>query len=231
MSSSFKGFADGKSARISVPAAFFTEVLPNISDLDELRVSLILFCLLENQNGPVQYVLLRDLLQNKEILQLFGPDEEIVRQRVGTALQKALSHGIFLIGTTRTDTLYLLHTPRARAAVTALQKESWLPGNDFHAEPIPLEERPNIYQIYEANIGPLTPLLAQILDDAEKEYSSDWIEEAIKMAVKKNIRNWNYVEAILRSWKEKGRGEKDQRNNQENPRKYIEGDLADYIKH
>jgi DNA replication protein DnaD len=70
-----------------------------------------------------------------------------------------------------------------------------------------------------------------MLDDAEKSYPADWLEEAIKIAVKKNVRNWNYVEAILRSWKEKGRNETDRRNDQENPRKYIEGELADYIKH
>jgi DNA replication protein DnaD len=53
----------------------------------------------------------------------------------------------------------------------------------------------------------------------------------VTIAVKKNVRNWQYIEAILRSWKEKGRSEKDQRNHQEDARKYIEGDLADYIKH
>lgn len=226
--SPFKGFADGKAARVEIPAAFFSELLPEISDTDELKVTLLLFRLLDVQEGPVHFVFQRDLIENREVTRSFGPAPE---ERVEAALEKACRRGTFVSGTTKTDKLYLLNTPRSHAALTALQKGSWTPEREQMAEPLSLEERPNIYQLYEANIGPLTPILAQVLDDAEKEYSTGWIEEAMKTAVKKNIRNWNYVEAILRSWKEKGRGEKDQRNDQENPRRYIEGDLADYIKH
>jgi DNA replication protein DnaD len=49
--------------------------------------------------------------------------------------------------------------------------------------------------------------------------------------VLKNARNWKYIEAILRSWKEKGHDEKDRRDSQEDRRKYIEGEYADFIEH
>jgi len=92
-------------------------------------------------------------------------------------------------------------------------------------------ERPNIFDLYEKNIGPLTPMISQTLQEAEKLYPEEWIEEAIRTAVLKNARNWRYVEAILRSWKEKGRDETNRRNTQEDRRKYIEGEFADFIEH
>ena len=74
-------------------------------------------------------------------------------------------------------------------------------------------------------------MISQTLQEAEKLYPGEWIEEAIRTAVLKNARNWRYVEAILRSWKEKGRDETNRRNTQEDRRKYIEGEFADFIEH
>ena len=64
-------------------------------------------------------------------------------------------------------------------------------------------ERPNIFRLYEENIGPLTPLIAEMLRDAEKTYPADWIEEAFKIAVENNVRRWRYIEAILRPGRRK----------------------------
>lgn len=59
------------------------------------------------------------------------------------------------------------------------------------------------YKIYEQEIGGLTPMIADAIRDAEKTYPPDWIPEAIAIAVQKNIRNWKYVEAILKNCKAK----------------------------
>jgi DNA replication protein len=227
----FMGFADGKSARVSLPAVFFTELLPAMDHIGELKISLILFRLLEGQEAPVRYVTLRDLLDDPEVNRSFGVSSDLVTETIQDALQRACKRGIFIMGHSGTDTLYLLNTPRSRAALIALQKGSWLPQNESQPVSVVKDGRPNIFELYEQNIGPLTPILAQTLEEAEKEFPVDWIEEALTIAVKKNIRNWNYAEAILRSWKEKGRSEENQRDSKENPRRYIEGDLADYIKH
>jgi DnaD/phage-associated family protein len=64
--------------------------------------------------------------------------------------------------------------------------------------------RPNIFALYERYIGPLTPLVAEQLRDAERSYPRTWIEEAIDAAVRYNRRNWRYVNAILRRWEEAG---------------------------
>jgi DnaD/phage-associated family protein len=56
---------------------------------------------------------------------------------------------------------------------------------------------PNIFQLYEQNIGMVQPLLVDKLKDAEKEYPIQWVQEAFATAVNANARNWNYVHKCL----------------------------------
>ena len=221
----FKGFGEGVGSPAALPADFFTGLLPSISDLDELKVLLCIFHLLQGRNDPVKYFFLDDLLVDEAVTQCFS-DEALL----ASALEKAVNHQAILSGQYDGRQLYFLNTPRGSGAWRALQKGAWTPDSRRTIQPTP-DQKPNLFTLYEKNIGPLTPILAETLEDAEKEYPADWLEDAIKIAVKKNVRNWQYIEAILRSWKEKGRNEENRRNDQENPRRYIEGDLADYIKH
>jgi DnaD/phage-associated family protein len=66
-------------------------------------------------------------------------------------------------------------------------------------------ERPNIFHLYEQNIGLLTPMIAGQLEDAADRYPADWIEAAFSEAVQRNKRNWKYISAILRRWETEGR--------------------------
>jgi len=62
-----------------------------------------------------------------------------------------------------------------------------------------------ISKLYEREIGALTPLVADSIRDALKDYPADWIEEAIPIAVANNSRRWNYVLAILKNCKDAGK--------------------------
>lgn len=66
-------------------------------------------------------------------------------------------------------------------------------------------ERPNIFVLYEQNIGLLTPMIGSQLEDAADHYPADWIEAAFSEAVQRNKRNWKYISAILRRWETEGR--------------------------
>jgi DnaD/phage-associated family protein len=66
-------------------------------------------------------------------------------------------------------------------------------------------EQPNIFVLYEQNIGLLTPMIASQLEDAADHYPADWIEAAFSEAVQRNKRNWKYINAILRRWETEGR--------------------------
>ena len=62
------------------------------------------------------------------------------------------------------------------------------------------------FRIYEQNIGPLTPLIADSIKAWEEELKdASWISEAIGEAVKNNKRNWKYCEAILKRWQTEGK--------------------------
>ena len=66
-------------------------------------------------------------------------------------------------------------------------------------------ERPNIFVLYEQNIGLLSPLIADQLRDAAEQYPQEWIEAAFREAVQHNKRKWSYISAILRRWETEGR--------------------------
>jgi DnaD/phage-associated family protein len=71
-------------------------------------------------------------------------------------------------------------------------------------EPLPSPLPPNIFTVYEEEIGMLTPMIADALDDAEKTYPPGWVEDALHEAALNNARNWKYAEACLKSWRKKG---------------------------
>ena len=62
-----------------------------------------------------------------------------------------------------------------------------------------------IFSLYEQNIGQLTPMMAEVLKDAESMYPPGWIGEAIQLSVENNKRAWGYCEAILKRWQANGK--------------------------
>lgn len=62
----------------------------------------------------------------------------------------------------------------------------------------------NNFNLYESNIGPLTPIISDTLNDMEITYSAAWVGKAIVETAKSNVRNIKYVEAVLKGYKERG---------------------------
>jgi DnaD/phage-associated family protein len=204
----FKGFPAGKTPSIQVPNVFFSQLLPMIDNLGELKLTVYCFWALQQREGKFRYVRLRDLLDDKIFLSGFDDDPARAEELVREALEAAIARGTLLhVVVTRAkgdEHLYFMNTEKGRTAVEALERGDWVPGT--HAHPVALvQERPNIFTLYEQNIGPLTPILSDILRDAENTYPVAWVEEAMKIAVEGNKRNWRYVEAILRSWTVEGK--------------------------
>jgi DnaD/phage-associated family protein len=92
-------------------------------------------------------------------------------------------------------------------------------------------ERPNVFRLFEQNVGLVTPLIADQLIEALELYPEAWIAEAIDEAVGYNRRNWRYIQRILERWATEGRGdETDQRGSAAatslKPDKYLRGKYA-----
>jgi len=63
---------------------------------------------------------------------------------------------------------------------------------------------PNVFALYEENVGGITPLIADELKDAEERYPPQWIEAAFREAVSLNKRSWRYIHSILKRWEAEG---------------------------
>ena len=71
--------------------------------------------------------------------------------------------------------------------------------------------------------------MADALRDAEKEYPAEWFDEAFTIAVTRSKRNWKYIEAILKRWKEEGHERKDQRDSGKNSERYTNNEFSEFI--
>ncbi len=210
----FAGF-DERETFTPVPDSFF-RLLGEMDDLDELKVTLYALWRMAHAEGSVHF------LRQADFREVVGEPQ--------AALERAVKRGILLVARHGTRPLYFLNSPRGRAAAQALAQGLWQPGASPPLPPPP--PRPNLFQLYEENIGPLTPLLADALKDAEQTYPADWIAEALEIAVKKNKRNWKYVEAILKRWKVEGHAKKqDRADTQETGRRYSDSEFAEYLRH
>lgn len=106
----------------------------------------------------------------------------------------------------RQERIYLLNTPSGRRAVEQLRDGRIELGRVLPpVQEAPVLERANIYQLYEENVGPLSPIVAQELHEAEELYPLEWIEEALNEAALQNKRSWRYAAAILQRWATEGR--------------------------
>lgn len=231
----FNGFPPGRTPTTAVPNAFFSELLPAISDLPELKLTLYCFWALQQQEGDFRYVLRREILADTLFLSGIDPDPERARDLVLSALERAVQRGTLLHATVNgragQEELYFINTARGRNALQAIERGAFELG-DRNCPVTLVVERPNIFTLYEQHIGPLTPMISDELRSAEQEYPTAWLEEAIRIAVERNKRNWRYVLGILRRWQSEGKDSGvSQRPTQANGRRYIEGELSDFIEY
>ncbi len=229
----FTGFPSGKVSFTPVPDPFFTDLLTQVEDLAELKVILYLLWALNQREGDIRYLTKTEMLADKTWLGSFSQDETEAKRLLQAGIQKAVQRGaVFLLHVDGSkEEYYLINTSRSRSLLEAYQDGNWQPGREKFL-PVGLDlVKPNVFKLYEQNIGALTPMMAEYLKTAENDYPLEWIEEAFRIAVVNNVRKWNYIQAILRSWQERGRDDENRRDTQEGYRKYLEGEYAQFIEH
>lgn len=231
----FAGFTNNKDQLTSIPASFFTDLLPLIDHLGELKVTLYAIWFLGQQEGNLKNIHFNHFRNDSVFMAGMGESPKKSLDNLIEALDRACERGSLLCYKPENSSLlegtFFINSPKGRAALKAVKQGSWAPQNQDQAVLIPKPDRPNIFKLYESNIGPLTPIIADTLQEAEENYPFDWIEQAIQIAVQNNVRRWRYIEAILISWKERGRDEKDRRDTQEDPRRFIDGEYGEFFKH
>jgi DNA replication protein len=205
----FKGFPSGRVAFTPIPNAFFSDVLGDITDIDELKATLHVMAALYRKKGYPRYVSFSELLENASLMQALHGSAASLRE----ALQKAGKTGTLLslsvAGDRAEEIIYFLNDDSGRQAAARinageLKLVGWKAATRVTVQ---AEALPDIFTLYEQNIGMLTPMIADELRDAEKLYPPDWIHDAIKEAVLHNKRNIKYINKILETWSVEGRGD------------------------
>ena len=208
----FGGFPRGV-RYVPVPSPVLGELLAQIDDLAELKCVLRVIWLLQQKRGGPRLVTLGEVLADRTLAAALSPDGAPDPDAVRRALGRAVRRGVLATavvpakaGTAAGQRLFALNSEQDRAA---LARQA---GNDAAAsrsrEPAPWEaavERPNIFAIYEDNVGMITPMIAEELERAEADYPEEWIEDAVREAVSLNRRSWRYIARILERWKHEGR--------------------------
>jgi DnaD/phage-associated family protein len=211
----FGGFLVTTEPAVAVPHSFFTDVLPQLTDTAEIQVSLAMFRLTHEAGGidnPIaEPTIVRDRPLREALRVMGSPREPDIR--IATGLDLAVGRGTFCRFTAEDgrhrDTWYYVNTPANQALVAAMSRGAIPPPIAVwrgEQPPAVSPERPNVFRLYEQNIGVLTPLIADHLIDALETYPRDWIEEAISESVSYNRRSWRYIQRILEGWSANGRG-------------------------
>ena len=212
----FPGFTSSETFT-QVPDSFI-HLLKEIDDAAELKVTLYAIWRIEHIEGHF-----RAMCETDFDMESLGMSLEEIQIGLG----KSVERGTLLRSQHEADVFYFLNSPRGRLAAEAFAKGQWRESAKIMSSPL---KKSNIFKLYEENIGPITPLLADMLREAEKNYPSEWFEEAFEIAVSRNIRNWKYVEAILARWKEKGKDErKDQQDIVKDAKRYTDSDFSEFI--
>ena len=218
----FSGFPSVKVRIVGLPRSVFTDLIPLIDDLAELKLTLHVLWRLGQQRGKMRYLHLEDLTSDRVLLSSLAEisKEEIPTKILKSALHRAVERGTLLrVEPPRgveNGALYFANTPKGRAAVEAISRGA-------QPEDIEVRPRPNIFTLYEQNIAMLTPLIAEQLREAEQTYPTAWIEEAFREAVSLNKRSWKYIQAILERWSREGKDEDGgRRSGEADRRRYLE---------
>ncbi len=203
---------------IPIPASILTDVVPAITSIEELQVSLAVLRLFHDAGGFAEPLAEKTILRDRTLrtsLRVEGspraPDARITK-----GLDLALARGTLVrlvsAEARKRAAFYYLNTPENRSSIR-LMETGQLPAPrslwpDENPPSITID-RPNAFRLYEQNIGALTPLIADQITRAIEEYPDDWIEDALEEAVTYNRRSWRYVTRILENWRAQGRRARD----------------------
>jgi len=217
----FPGFTSSETFT-RVPDGLF-RLLGGIDDVDELKLTLYALWRIEHLEAGRRHISRAEIAADEAFM------GSLTQAGLDAGLEKAVRRGTLICVQHAAGGLYFLNSPAGRAAAEALQKD---PGRKsaYSTSSAP-RETSNIFKLYEENIGPLTPLISDALQEAESLYSAGLIAEAFAEAVKMNKRSWKYIEAILRRWKEEGRAEKQNRPDaQEDRGRDVSRKVEDFLK-
>ena len=204
----FSGFPD-RVRSVPAPAPLFGVLLEQIDDIAELKCLLRVLWLLQQKKGYPRFIKHSEILADRTLATALGAGNGSVSGALDACVRRGSLAMAIIDQKGKEERLYALNTDRDRRALARAASDAFVVGHS-RTEPIPEPwdatiERPNIFALYESNIGMLSPMIADELKEAEALYPTDWIEDAFREAAVQNVRNWRYIVRILESWEREGR--------------------------
>lgn len=197
-----------------VPAPLLGSLLSQIDDMAELKCTLRAVALLSQKRGYPRFVTLQELQADESLVRAIPAEGEtqpaaLIEKALGNAVRRGTLAFAIVNADGKRQPIFGLNSEFDRTALekAASQPPPW---SGTHQEPTdPSVERPNVFEMYEQNIGMMSPMIADALLEAEEMYPEEWIEDAIEEAVVQNKRSWRYISRILERWENEGRGPRD----------------------
>ena len=186
---------------VPVPAQALGPLLAEIDSLAELKCTLRLIGMVHQRRSKRLWVTASELENDAILADALAQEPEGSKQAIIKSVQLAVARGTLLEAKQNNEKVLFLNDEPGRMAMARL-------GEVVAEEPVSSSQdvdRPNIFTLYEENIGSLTPMLAEELKEAESVYPQSWIEDAFRIAVSSNQRKWRYIAGILKSWAAEGK--------------------------
>jgi len=226
----FTGFP-GIGQATAIPNVFFAAVLPRLREPCELLAFLWTARLTQEQRGEPRFLNANQIWAApgaRESFEQLGGGREGLHRGLGACAAVGALLGLRLAGPGGEETVYFLNNPASRRAVGRARAGELRLKPETVAVAIPTEPRPGIFRLYEENVGTITPLVGERLLEAIDLYPQEWIEGAFRTAAELNVRNWKYIERILKRWSEEGRDDEGAEGDsfEDRKRRYLGGSLG-----
>ena len=207
---------------LPLPDKFFDKVLPRIDDLSQLKLILLLLRRLRRDRRVLRH---DELLQDEALRATTASGDDI-----DAALRKLLQLGALLEAKMESEgetaPFIILNNGAGRRIRQGLESGTWQPGDETPA----VQTKSNVIRAYEENIGAVTPHIADVIRDAERDFPEHMIVEAIGYAAERNIRNWRYISKMLENRQKEGRGSEKTGRPLERRKQYIAGEWQSQIR-
>ena len=207
--SSTEGFPDN-SRFTPVPNLLFGPLLEEIDDLLVLKCLLRVLWLHSQKKGFPRFLTWEELITDRTLSKALSISGSSFSTVLGDTLDKAQQLGALIHLQVDSDgsivDVYMPNSQEGRRAAEHLESHSLDASLPVQGKPQTAPtDRPNIFSLYEENIGIIGHIMAEELKEAEKSYPQEWVEEAFREAVVHNKRSWRYIEVILKGWMAEGK--------------------------
>lgn len=195
----------------TLPNLFFSAVLPEVATVEELVVSLYFFFALGRKKAEPHAISFVELSEDPTLIRTLGNFGDDPHCLLTTGLRLAIERGTLLRYRDKTEAVsYLLNTPEHRRTMLSHDELAMGSSRENHGLSAGKVQRDDVLallsQLYESNVGTITPFIAEELKEAAERYQArpKWVEAAFREAAKANVRNWKYIQRILERWELEG---------------------------